>query len=236
MLKKYNPGIEIYGLYGFADRRIYLEAKRSLRDEIIGIYYNKKKTKEWYKRNFDLATRDWFMNFGKEIDFDVLHIIEWDMLLFDSIEKLYSKVPESGVGLTGLRPIKEVEAIWDRTAEEPDRSLWKGFLSLVRKKYNYKGEPYGCIGPGTTLPREFLEEYSRVNPPETVHDELRVPVFAQILGFKLYDTGFYPKWCDKKVQETFNALPVEIKLSVIKRELLKKNGKRIFHPYYRVWR
>jgi len=61
-----------------------------------------------------------------------------------------------------------------------------------------------------------------------------MPLFSQILGFKLYDTGFY-RWFDKDEEKFFNIEIEEIKSNIIKRELSKPSGRRVFHPYRRVF-
>ena len=135
-----------------------------------------------------------------------------------------------------MKPIEEVENKWYWVSNILERNKWLKLLSYAEEKFSYKKKPYGCIGPGTCLPRKFLEKYSKTKIPEYCNDEVRIPLFSQIFGLKLYDTGFYEKWFDKKGEKYFNARKKEIKKDVIEKELSKPNGRRAFHPYRKIYR
>src|SRR5450759_351978 len=82
---------------------------------------------------------------------------------------------------------------------------------------------------GLCLPKSFLEKYSAIEIPELGNDELRLPLFSQILGFKLYDTGLKKEWFDKKEEEFFNCYKFYISSSSITKELARPSGRRAFH-------
>ncbi len=235
LLQKFNPGIKVFGLFGGRESEL-VAFKKVLKLYLKNIYCIKGKSKYWKWANSDLAIRQWYKDYGKKLTFDVLHFIEWDMLLFAPISKLYKHIPKDGVGLTGLTKLKKIEKRWDWMYREPYRSRWAKLFEFVKDKYAYNKEPYACIGGGPCLPKKFLEKYAAIDVPELAHDELRYPLFAQILGFKLYDTKFYRKFFDKNEERFFNAEKQDIKLSVIKKELSKSSGRRVFHPYRKVWR
>ncbi len=86
-----------------------------------------------------------------------------------------------------------------------------------------------CFGPGPCLPRGFLERYSAIDVPELCHEELRWPLFAQVLGFQLADTGFR-SWHDAQADRFFNMTGRPIDASTIVAELEKPDGGRVFHP------
>lgn len=234
ILKKFNPHMKIFGLFGGEDK-YFEKIRKILRNDLEHIYLIKGKSAEWKWMHSDLAVRMWFSDYGRKLDFDILHIIEWDLLVFDSLKKVYSHIPDNALGLTGLTKLKNVESKWNWTSKEPWRSRWLKMLEFVKEEYGYNLEPYASLGPGTALPRKFLEMYLKVTVPELCNDELRLPLFAQILGYKLYDTGFYNKWLDKEEQKYFNSLPVELKNSDIKSELARPGGRRVFHPYRKIF-
>ena len=231
MLHKLNPDLEIFGL---GEEKNYKKAKKFLGNHIQHIYYTKGKTAHWKWFHSDLSVRQWFIDYGRKLDFDMLHLIEWDMLFFEPLEEVYKKIPKDGMGLTGLRPLKPVESRWIWTAQSPYRGRWLKLLKYVEKTYGYKGRPYGCVGPGPCIPRKFLEEYSRIKVPELVHDELNYPLFAQIFNIKLYDTGFF-RWFNDDWYRFFNCVGIEVNKKDILSELKKRNGRRVFHPYYKEW-
>lgn len=232
LLNKYNPGIEIYGLYGGEKNASFY--KNKLKDHLEH-FYSVNKPEGWNWKNSDLAVRMWFKEYGKTVEFDTLHLIEWDMLLLDSLGSIYKQVPQGGIALTGLRPLREVDDKWDWLLEEPSKGEWKRLLELARSKFGYNDIPYASMGPGPSFPRSFLEKYSEIEVPELAHDELRLPLFAQILGFKMFDTGFYKKWFNNEEKKFFNCKGREIKPEIIREELKKPNGRRVFHPYRKVF-
>ncbi len=230
LLAKYNPGIPIFGLYGgrpggLAEFRQcigkYLESICSLENE----------SDEWKWKNSDLGLRRWFALTGKDVDFDMLTLVEWDLLLFGGLDDIYRGIPAGAIGLTALTKLKNVENRWIWTSREPYRKEWIKFLELVKNQYGYLAEPYASLGPGYCLPKSFLEKYCAIDVPDLCHDELRLPLFGQILGFELYDTGFYRKWFDAGEHRFFNCMGKPIGHSTIVAELAKKQGRRVFHPF-----
>lgn len=229
LIRKFNPGIAIYGIYGgdpermgdFAGLGKYFENLFSVANE----------TADWKWKNSDLALRAWFGTVGKNIVFDMLHLIEWDLLFFDSIDVLYRDIPADALGLTALVPLDSVEKKWVWTSRDPYVSEWRQLLALARDGYGYSQKPMASLGPGCCLPRSFLERYCALDVPSLCHDELRLPLFGQVLGFKLCDTGFYKKWFDGDEHRFFNCLDMEIDPAVIVAELEKNGGRRVFHPF-----
>ena len=67
--------------------------------------------------------------------------------------------------------------------------------------------------------------------PELGNDELRLPLFARIFGFPLADTRFYRKWFDADEKRFFNCIGRGIDPGTILSELMKPDGRRVFHPY-----
>ena len=199
------------------------------------VYSVKGKTDYWKWKNGDLAIREWYKDFGHTVSFDMLHLVEWDLLLLDTLENIYGHVRKNGIGLTALIKLKSVEKRWFWTNEDPGRSEWKKLQNFARKKFNYNQEPCASLGPGTCLPKAFLEKYSSIEVPELCNDELRLPLFGQIFGFKLFDTGFYKKWFSEKERKVFNCKNKEILLSTIRKEFSKKSGRRAFHPFRKMF-
>ena len=195
LLKKLNPEVPIYGLFG-GKKDEFKGFAKGLQDLLENNYIILVEDGEWKWKHGDLAIRQWYLDYGNKLDFDVLYFIEWDMLLFAPLSEIYSHVPDSGVGLTGLRPLREVEDKWNWVAKEPARSEWLALLEYVKNDFSYKQKPYGCLFPGGVFPKRFLEEYSKIEFSRLCHDELRVPLFAQVLGFNLFDTKLYGEWFD----------------------------------------
>ncbi len=228
ILKAFNPDVRIFGYFDSRERFSHFKKTERL---LESVHFIEGKSPEWFWKNGDLAMRSWYGKIGKDLKFDVLNVVEWDLLMLDSLDIIYRNIPKNGIGLTGIVPLSSVERRWDWTCESPSKEEWMKLLEHARKRFYYKKKPFASLGPGLCVPKRFLDAYYRADVPELCHDELRVPLFGQTLGFKLYDTGFYRKWFDDKEHRLFNCLGKEISILDIKKELSKKNGRRVFHPF-----
>lgn len=225
LLKELNPEVNIYGLGENINRSEELK-EAGLED----IHVVDDKDSEWKWMNGDLAVRDWFKNKGKNRDFDMLHVVEWDLLLAAPLDEIYGHISKGSLGLSGLKPIDEAENYgWSWITGEY-RDEWRKLREWVESQTGYSGESFGCIFPGCCLPRSFLEEYSDLDVPAYSNDEVRVPLIAEALGYKLERTGLYPEWGQASINRYFNATGDLIHPEKIRRELEKTGGRRAFHP------
>jgi len=228
-LRELNPDVPIYGLYGGPDEG-FPAIEAALSGYLDGIAPIVGKTPQWKWKHSDLAVLQWFRDMGRLIDFEVLHLVEWDLLLGSPIEQLYGHIPAQGVGLTALCPVRCMQDRWMWVAAEPYRGEWNGLLRWAQRKYRYNQEPYCCLGPGCALSKAFLERYAAEKLLEFCHDELRLPLFAQILGFPMYDTGLCQRSAEHE-DRCFHCEGTEIERSIVARELDDSGGRRAFHPF-----
>jgi hypothetical protein len=229
-LRRLNTDVPIYGLYG-GSRRVPGSALRRLvgLDEIDV----SSEPARWNWQHSDLAVAAWFRHIGHRLPFDVLYVVEWDLLLLAPLASLYSAVPEGSVGLTALTPISELEQEWTWLRREPNRREWEALLARARDEWSYDGTPYGCVAGGSCFPRSFLEAYAEIDPPVLCNDELRLPLFAQILGFPLADTRLRSPWRGEREHPLFHFQAADVPVEAIKAELAKPDGWRAFHPVRR---
>jgi len=236
VIKHYNPGIQIYGLFGGETKNLS-RAKRILGGLLDHIYQIPVTDSEWKWQNGDLSLIDWFKNFGNTIAFETLFLIEWDLIHLGSLEELYKHVPRDGVGLTGLISMEDIPK-WRWINKEPWKSQWLALLDHVKKEYDYRGNPQGCLGPGNVFPRAFIEKYSKIDVPVLCHEEIRFPLFAQVFGFKLYDNGFFKDWHNRQDDLFFSCAhdKKEIRKTVMNDEMRKMCGRRVFHPFIKIFK
>jgi len=232
LLRQFNPDIKIYGLYG-GEENNFQKASVKLADVLENIYYIKGKSPLWKWKNSDLAVTLWFKDYGKDIAFDVLHIIEWDMLTLDSINNIYKNVSEHDIGLSGLTALDGNNTGWIWTSSDEYKAEMDKLLLFLSKSFDYHDKPFRCITGGACLPREFIEKYSQIDIPELCNDEVRLPLFAQVFGFNLIDTDLYDR-LDENKKRFFN-LKKSIETTAIINETNKPGGRRVFHPYYKVF-
>ena len=89
-LKKLNPTVKIFGLYG-GEEINFPKYKKALEPFLEHNYCLKDETADWLWKNGDLGMRLWYKTVGNKINFEMLHFIEWDLLLVNSLDKIYKK-------------------------------------------------------------------------------------------------------------------------------------------------
>lgn len=251
LLASLNPDIPIYGIYG-GEQKNFPHIQKALEHFMTHCYcipriprhilrrtcrYDDMKkyahTIEgvWKWKHCDFLINMWYREIGKDIDFDTAYLTEWDLLLFEPIPKLYKHVPRGCLGLTGLQLLKVAGIRWAITTQEPHRSEFEALIRYVQKKYHYKQDPYCSFGPGCSYLKKFLHEYSHANVPDFTIDEVRIPLFAQILGFPMRDTKLCPTRYDMEDFKLFNTNRVDVSLANLRRALALPKGRRVFHPY-----
>ena len=227
LLHRLNPGLRVFGLYGGEPAAV--PAPQALGMEHV--YHDPGQPPAWNKKNTDLAVCGWFRQVGHDVPFDRVHVVQWDLLFFAPLDRVYPALPPASVALSGLVPLDRIAHFWDWVAFEPLATDSRKLLDMARREFGYDDEPHACLGPGYSLSRVFLERYSALNlKDDTGHDELRLPLFAQILGVPLVDTGFYPRWMDPAIEAVFNADAHEIDPELVARDLGRADGRRVFHP------
>ncbi|HAX77128.1 MAG TPA: hypothetical protein DCY88_15160 [Cyanobacteria bacterium UBA11372] len=254
IIRQSNPNISIYGLYGgdLADA----ERHRLVLDPYLDDFYAFPENKDslWKWLQGDLLLTHWYRERGKDLSWDTILIVQWDMLVFGAVEQLFSMLQKDQILLSGLRPIAEVEDDWSWvTPKIPDRrQQYLEFLDHIRTTYDYRQEPLGCLFIVVCLPRIFLDKYSRVEQPELGFIEYRIPMYAQIFGIPFCENHpFQAWWVDvdpvfrvkNPIKRAFNAFNLrfnpnplnparrDISLIPIYKHLNAKTGARIFHPY-----
>jgi hypothetical protein len=260
LLRQHNPTTPIYGVYGgdLAEADQYASQLNQYLDDFYVFPENKDSHWKWLQG--DLILAHWYRERGKDLPWDTVVIVQWDMLVFGAIEQLFSMLQPGQILLSGLRPIKEIENdwMWVMPKSQDHRHTYLEFLEHITKTYDYCQEPMACIFIAVGLPRIFLERYAHIEQPELGFIEYRIPMYAQIFGIPFCeDHPFLADWgridprnpifnAKNPVKRLLNAFhrrvnPVplnpwrDISLIPIYRQLRKKAGFRIFHPYQRLF-
>lgn len=224
LLRRLNPEVPVYGL----GERI------GLADEFADFHAIDGRDEEWAWKHGDLALAEWYREVGHAVEFDVAHLVEWDLLLAAPLANLYGHVPSDALALSGLRPMEEARAdgwAWIDDRGNYDRADgYRRLRAYARREFGVTGEAPSCVFPGAAFPRSFLADYAALDPPETCNDEVRVPLVARGLGYDLRDTGFHD-WTDDG-RRYFNGRGNEVDRRVIDAELADPDGRRAFHPVY----
>lgn len=228
-LKKLNPDYEIHGIFGGKKEEFNYFTENLA--QLSSNYLIDNVPDEWKWKNFDFILSKWFIEKGKEINFNRLYVYEWDLFFAASIDELYGQLPNNAVVVSGLIKLNKIKDFWYWSSDAKRITEYHDFFNYMEKEYSYNKEPYACLCPGFSVSKDFLIEMEKIKLPDLLNDEARLPVYCQILGFQLYNSSFLNKWFALRDYFTFNCTNNQIKIKTIFKELKRSNGKRAFHPF-----
>jgi hypothetical protein len=236
ILRKYNPDMKIYGLFGGQQGKVKI-FKKYLGKYLDDFYVSPPKDSRWKWINGDLMILDWYKKRGKKLVWDSIAVVQWDALVFVSLKKYFRNIKKGQVFLSGLKLLeKTTENRWHWTrSDRKERKNYLNFLDYVRKNYNYSGKPLCCLFIFQIFPRIFFEKYLTVKNRAVGMLEYKIPIYAKIFNIPFFRKDVGILWF-QKVPKPLNAMAVEIGKKYIGAELKKKNGWRIFHPYFKEWK
>jgi len=248
-LKRQNPDAKIYGLYGWPKEDVNIFQDR-LQMYLDDFYMAPMEESFWKWINWDLVLLDWFEKRGKNLERDSVFIAQWDLLIFSSLEELFAWIKKDEIYFPYYESIdNKIESEWYWTSErkyseKPEthpkkpymRKSYLAFKELVAKKYGYNNLLPRSIFMLAILPRVFFEKYSSLPDKEVGFLEYKLPTYAKIFGLSLFPKDLWESVLSQDVSEwPMNAKPMEIEDSYIQKELEKKDGWRVFHPYFKVY-
>lgn len=222
-LRKLNPTIAIDGLFGGDERAAALIPNDLL--DLLNTNWVIPFDDPYYKwKNGDLCTREWYKQFGKNLSFTHITLIEWDLHTFKPLTQIYPPLVTGYNYASIFGDYHYARKInWDWIKETSYE--FQQFQSSLQKSdlpFNIETLSFGIMG-GAVLCREFLDKYTEIPIPSYCNDELRFSVYSQAFGIPLRDNGLYlnPKNlfdADNKIfgMEDYN--------------IVKENGGDMMHP------
>ena len=230
LIKLLDPGIEVYGIFG-GKKDDYPEASNVLEKELANNYLIPVEDGTWKWLHADLTYKYWFNDVGCNIDFDYVYVLEWDLLIMDHLKSIFAYANKNRVIFTGLIPIEKIARFWFWTDKNNQPKI-EAFYNKVEKKFNLPFNKYACLGPGLAAPRKLFEGLVKLDLFESfISDEIKLPVWSQILGLEVVSNNFYKKWFSYYSMRFFNANVANIPIETVEKQMQKKNGQRAFHPF-----
>jgi hypothetical protein len=206
-LKELNPGCRVVGVGDEID-----SLDKLFDAGMDGFYSLEHHDGRWCWLNGDLVISEWYDSQGFEMDFDMLHLVEWDLLYTEPLDELYEGIEEIGLtGKIGISRARELDWSWALSDD----------YSYLRESIGKGVEPYGCVFPGCCFCREFIEELVDMDVPELCNDESRVGILAS--DYDVVDTVFFD-WDDSN-NPLFNCNNVEPS-----KEDIEDSERDVFHP------
>lgn len=185
LLRRLNPGVGVHGIFG-GGGGVREAACRATGRRLLGLdtLYCSPRDGHWNWKNGDLVLLDWYREHGHRLSFDVLHLVEWDLLLTEPLDRLYASVPPEAVGLTALTPLSVIGGDWRWLAGRDEAREWRELLGYARTAFGYDGTPYGCLGVGPCFPRAFLHDYAAADPPTSATTNSATPCSRSSWGIR----------------------------------------------------
>lgn len=241
LLQRYNPQLEIFALYGGrkSQSKVF---RRALGKYVKDFYVSKlsEKTPAWKWINGDRMILDWYLSRGNHFRWDSVMVVQWDMLILGPIQKQFPRLKKEQIFLSGLRTLDTfIEQRWSWTKQgSRERKNYLAFQKYLQTKYGYMHKLLCSLFILQIFPRNYFQDWSREKHNTLGMLEYTLPTFARIFKTPIYRKNFGVWWFNKRTRrgETpMNARGVPIRKKFIERELRKKKGYRIFHPYFSTW-
>ncbi len=239
LIKKTNPDLKIYGLYG-GEKNQADYFKKILNPYLDDFYTSPYEDSDWKWRHGDLMILDWYERRGKRLEWDSVAVIQWDMLVFGSLRKIFRGMKKGQIYLSGFRLLnKSIEQKWHWTQSNnpSERRRYEEFLDFIKINYKYKGPVYVCLFIFQIFPRVFFEKYTCIKKSnrEIGFLEYKIPMLVKAFDIPVFKKDLGVLWFKNEIKP-LNAVSREIDSMYIQNELKKKNGWRIFHPYFKLWK
>ncbi len=230
LLKMMEPDKPIFGIYG-GKHSDFKEAADVLNGWLENNFLIPVDDGKWKWLHGDITFKMWYQKVGKHIRFEDAYIVEWDLLILEALYNLYPTTNQNRIFCTGLIPLEKVSNFW-YWMNEKNKPKVEAFFKQVQDYYKTPFIRYASLGPGLCAPRSFFEGLLDLRLFEAdISDELKIPVWSQIMGLTPMANDFYKKWFSFFEMRCFNANMRNIRYRTIARELNKKNGRRVFHPF-----
>lgn len=242
LLRRRNPGIPIYGLYGgpLSQRSRFATALGPLLDDFW--VFPDELDEQWKWRHGDIMLSRWFSQRGEGLQWDSVFLAQWDLVVVSPLARLLPPLRPGDMLISGLRPIHEVEAWWQWMRGEA-RVEYDAFLAQIASRYGPVEDPLCCQFIGLVAPRTFMARYAAIDEPELGFLEYKIPIYAQVFGIALVpDTCFRPWWPEEpatsgasRADTLVHAWRTPVRLPVMMAESLRPHGRRLFHPYHGIY-
>lgn len=233
-LKKYDPNLKIFWLFGGdkSEEKIY---KNTLWKYLDSFYTLKSNDSHWKWIYWDLALQEWYENIWINLERDSIFVVQWDILIFDSLNNIFKDYRKDQIFLSWTRTLdNQIESKWSRTSSKKEKPKYVKFKEYLNKKYEYNEDLLCCLPMFEILPRKFFKEYWKLKYLDLWFIEYRKPTYAKILWFDFYKKNLGVRWFQENQESLpMNANAEERNKIFIKNELNKKDWRRMFHPYYK---
>jgi hypothetical protein len=130
LIRHYNPATPIYVLFGgdLADAGQFEAAFASYVDDFYAFPDAKSVSWKWWRG--DVMISRWFRDRGHHLRWDSIAILQWDMLAFAPVEKLFINMKPNELLLSGAWPMLEIDWVREDFLQKQGQFEYRDFLRL----------------------------------------------------------------------------------------------------------
>jgi hypothetical protein len=243
LVRHYNPDTPIYVLFGgdHADAQQFETELSPYGDDFY--VFPEQRDPYWKWRHGDVLISQWFSDRGYQFEWDSILVVQWDMLVFASVESLFGHLKINELLLPGLQPIGDVNASWDDQRSYPfvfNRpeypTYYTEYTAFLTEYQLNEHDVWACAFIVTVLPYAFLERFARRKSSGTGWLEITIPTLAKSWGFDFCTEHPYAPWWHGSSHPYYtmlNTVNAECSNRYVLLHLLDPWGLRIFHPHRR---
>ncbi len=242
-LRRLNPDTPIYGLYGgpAEDAESAAFAVGPACDDLYA--YEGAESSHWKWIHGDQIIADWYARRGRNLPWDSVLVVQWDMLLTAPVSALLPDLRPGEAIFSGLRPMAEVVSWWGwgGLGGDVQRMELAAFKALLADSFAADDDAlWCCLFLTAVLPRAFLQAYVDAGMPEPGFLEYKLPTLARRFGVPTREAPMLKAWwrSDPATRDApprdraLNTTREPIEAALIATEMSRPDGRRAFHPVF----
>ena len=232
ILRYFDPDLPIFGLYGGPIDEFGI-AKKSLENNFENLWcFPENREPSWKWFHTDIMQKEWFRDFGYQVNFDFLISYEYDLLTLSPLRQLLPNINDTTIAVSALENLDEIKNTWNWTSRSPHKEKFEKFSEYMKTTFGTEIQKTVCLGPGPVLPKKFMAAFSNTEDIDLVHEEISYPAYAEALGFNSMNNNLHPGFHAPPEEESLFSCEknATVTLESINNELKKPKGRRAFHP------
>jgi len=226
LMRTFNPDVSFYGICTARAENIH--RFKSVLDELDDGWIFPFIGPKWHWHNLDKVVCTWFVKRGINLPFDRLLVLDWDVLLLSPVSTWTSLVDE--------RSAKFID-VWENT--RPETNHWTrssngefgSFCAKFEERNGAKPILYNAFLFAYVVPRRALDDCAQEVLDHSGYCEYRLPTILRSKGYNLANLPRPKDW-----YKLANVNGRSISRRLIRAEMARPNGYRLFHPVYEPYR
>ena len=179
---------------------------------------------KWHWHNLDQVVCTWFVKHGADLAFDRLLVLDWDVLLLGPVSDWTGSVTETSVKFIDVWENKQPDTNHWTRASNPE---FLEFCAKFRERNHTEPSLHNAFLFAYAVPRRALGDCAQTVLEYPGYCEYRLPTILRSRGYVLGNLSRPQDWF-----RVANVNGRSIPRKVIRAELARPDGYRLFHPVY----